>query len=60
MEGLLAESSGLYGRNDELMTAKDVDLVVIRDLDGQLKEYEHKYEQAKTELRSMKGNVLDS
>jgi hypothetical protein len=33
------------------MTAKDADLVVIRDLDGQLKEYKHKYEQARTELR---------
>jgi protein SPA2 len=42
------------------MTAKDADLVVIRDLDGQLKEYKHKYEQSRAELRSMKGNVLDS
>ncbi len=37
------------------MTAKDSDLVVIRDLDLQLKEYKRKYEQAKTELRSVKG-----
>jgi protein SPA2 len=51
--------SGLCSRNDELMTAKDADPVVIRDLDVQLKEYKRKYEQAKTELRSMKGNVLD-
>jgi protein SPA2 len=55
MEGLLTELTDLSKRNDELMTAKDADLVVIRDLDTQLKEYKRKYEQAKTELRSMKG-----
>lgn len=55
MEGLMTELSDLSKRNDELMTAKDADLVVIRDLDTQLKEYKRKYEQAKTELRSMKA-----
>jgi hypothetical protein len=55
MEGLIAEVSDLSRRNDELMTSKDSDLVVIRDLDTQLKEYKRKYEQAKTELRSVKG-----
>lgn len=58
MEGLLTELSDLSRRNDELMTAKDSDLVVIRDLDIQLKEYKRKYEQAKTELRSVKGVLL--
>ena len=58
MEGLLTELSDLSRRNDELMTAKDADLVVIRDLDLQLKEYKRKYEQAKTELRSVKGNMF--
>jgi hypothetical protein len=55
MEGLMIELSDLSRRNDELMTGKDADLVVIRDLDAQLKEYKRKYEQAKTELRSVKG-----
>lgn len=55
MEGLMTELDDLSRRNDELMTAKDSDLVVIRDLDNQLKEYKRKYEQAKTELRSVKG-----
>ncbi|KAI9449387.1 hypothetical protein F5148DRAFT_1247904 [Russula earlei] len=55
MEGLIAEVSDLSRRNDELMTSKDSDLVVIRDLDAQLKEYKRKYEQAKTELRSVKA-----
>ena len=55
MEGLIVEVSDLSRRNDELMTSKDSDLVVIRDLDVQLKEYKRKYEQAKTELRSVKG-----
>jgi len=55
MEGLLSELSDLSRRNDELMTAKDSDLTVIRDLDQQLKDYKRKYEQAKTELRSVKG-----
>lgn len=55
MEGLLAELGDLSRRNDELMTAKDSDLIVIRDLDSQLKDYKRKYEQAKTELRNVKG-----
>jgi archaellum component FlaC len=55
LEGLMTELNDLSRRNDELMTAKDSDLTVIRDLDSQLKEYKRKYEQAKTELRSVKG-----
>ncbi|KAL1681811.1 hypothetical protein EV122DRAFT_260348 [Schizophyllum commune] len=55
MEGLMAELEDLQRRNDELMTAKDSDLGVIRELDSQLKEYKRKYEQAKTELRSVKA-----
>jgi protein SPA2 len=58
MEGLLTELSDLSRRNDELITAKDSDLSVIRDLDNQLKEYKRKYEQAKTELRSVKGTSV--
>jgi protein SPA2 len=57
IEGLLTELSDLSRWNDELMTAKDIDLVVIRDLDSQLKEYKQKYEQPKTELRSVKGDA---
>jgi hypothetical protein len=58
MEGLIAEVSDLSRRNDELMTSKDSDLIVIRDLDAQLKDYKRKYEQAKTELRSVKGRYV--
>lgn len=60
MEGLIAEVSDLSRRNDELMTSKDSDLIVIRDLDAQLKDYKRKYEQAKTELRSVKGRYIHS
>ncbi|KAH8087889.1 hypothetical protein BXZ70DRAFT_540058 [Cristinia sonorae] len=55
MEGLMSELGDLSRRNDELMAAKDADHVVIREMDAQLKEYKRKYEQAKTELRSMKA-----
>ncbi|KAG5341528.1 hypothetical protein C0989_009889 [Termitomyces sp. Mn162] len=55
MEGLLSELGDLSRRNDEFMMAKDSDLVVIRDLDQQLKDYKRKYEQAKTELRNVKA-----
>lgn len=58
MEDLLMELSDLSRQNDELLSAKDNDMLVIRDLDGQLKEYKRKYEQAKTELRSVKGACL--
>ncbi|KAF8972886.1 hypothetical protein BDZ97DRAFT_636030 [Flammula alnicola] len=52
MEDLVMEISELSRRNDELMTSKESDNVLIRDMDNQLKEYKRKYEQAKTELRS--------
>lgn len=55
MEGLVNELNDLSRRNDELMTAKENDLNVIRDLNFQLKEYKRKYEQAKTELRGVKA-----
>lgn len=60
VEGLVNELNDLSRRNDELMTAKENDLNVIRDLNFQLKEYKRKYEQAKTELRGVKGmqNVI--
>ena len=60
MEALIVEVSDLSRRNDELMTSKDSDLSVIRDLDSQLKDYKRKYEQAKTELRSVKGMIAHS
>ncbi|KAF7375910.1 hypothetical protein MSAN_00005400 [Mycena sanguinolenta] len=55
MEGLLVELGDLSRRNDELMAAKDADQITIRDLDNQVKDYKRKYEQAKTELRSVKA-----
>ena len=55
MEDLMTELADLGRRNDELMTAKDADLALIRDLDNQLKEHKRKHELAKTELRSVKG-----
>jgi hypothetical protein len=56
MQGLMEELTELSRRNDELMTAKDADLVIIRDLDAQCKDYKRKYELAKTELRGLKGS----
>ena len=46
MQGLMEELTELSRRNDELMTAKNADLVVIRDLE--------KYELAKTVKRSQR------
>lgn len=55
VESLMAELMDLGRRNDELMAGKEADLALIRDLDSQLKEYKRRYEQAKTELRSVKA-----
>ena len=52
----MEELTELSRRNDELMTAKDADLTLIRDLDTQCKDYKRKYELAKTELRGLKGS----
>jgi predicted nuclease of predicted toxin-antitoxin system len=54
------ELNDLSRQNDELIISKDSDLVVIRDLGNQLKEYKRKYEQAKTELRNVKGKNISS
>lgn len=58
MEGLLEEVNELASRNDELMTVKESDNILIRDLDNQWKDYKRKYEQAKTELRGVKGKLF--
>lgn len=55
LEGLVSELTDLSRRNDELMAAKESDAKVIRELDNQLREYKRKYEQAKTELRTVKA-----
>lgn len=55
MEGLFNDLTELQRRNDELLSAKESDMLTIRDLNTQLKEFKRKYEQAKTELRSMKA-----
>lgn len=52
------ELNGLSRHNDELIASKDSDSILIRDLNNQLKEYKRKYEQAKTELRSVKGKNI--
>ncbi|KAF8635219.1 hypothetical protein AX17_003995 [Amanita inopinata Kibby_2008] len=55
LEGLVSELTDLSRRNDELMASKESDAKVIRELDNQLKDYKRKYEQAKTELRTVKA-----
>ena len=55
LESVLAEANDLSNRNEELIAVRDADSNTIRDLTGQMKEYKRKYEQAKTELRSVKG-----
>jgi protein SPA2 len=57
LENVLAEANDLSNRNEELMAAREDDNNIIRDLNGQVKEYKRKYEQAKTELRSIKGRM---
>ncbi len=45
-------------RNDDLAVAKDNDLAIICDVETHVKDYKRKYEQAKTELRSVKGTCM--
>ncbi|KAF8588869.1 hypothetical protein K439DRAFT_1384048 [Ramaria rubella] len=55
LENVLMEANELSNRNEELMAGRDTDNNLIRDLNAQMKEYKRKYEQAKTELRSVKA-----
>ena len=58
IEGLIAKLSDLSQRNAELTTSKESDLIVIHDLDAQLKDHKRKYDHAKTELHSVKGRYV--
>jgi protein SPA2 len=55
MQSLLAELSDVSARNDELMAVKEEDGRLMRELEGQMREYKKKYDLAKTELRTVKG-----
>ncbi|KIJ51216.1 hypothetical protein M422DRAFT_26642 [Sphaerobolus stellatus SS14] len=55
LETFSSETRDLSRQNEELMTARDSDSIIIRDLNAQMREYKRKYEQAKTELRSVKA-----
>ncbi|KAF9268744.1 hypothetical protein L218DRAFT_954190 [Marasmius fiardii PR-910] len=54
MQNLITELGDLSHRNDELTTVNHTQLITMRDLEHQVKDYKRKYEQAKTELRSVK------
>ena len=56
-EGLLTELGDVSARNDELLAAREADARTIRELENQVREWRKKYENAKTELRSIKGNL---
>ena len=58
LEALMNELNDLSRQNEELIASKDSDMNLIRDLGNQLREYKRKYEQAKTELRSVKGKNI--
>lgn len=55
VESLVQEISQLSSRNEELVSEKDQDLLVISDLNQQVQSFKRKYEQAKTELRQYKA-----
>ncbi|KZV75957.1 hypothetical protein PENSPDRAFT_599275 [Peniophora sp. CONT] len=54
-EGLLTELGDVSARNDELIAAREADARTIRELENQVREWRKKYENAKTELRSIKA-----
>ncbi len=64
MEALRDQSQALVdtlremsARTEEMMADKDADMLLIQTLNEQIKEYKRKYEQAKTELRNIKGRL---
>lgn len=52
---LVEELRQLSLRNDEMISDKDGDQAIIRDLNNQVSSYKRKYENAKTELRNLKA-----
>ena len=52
---LVEELRQLALRNDEILAEKDSDQAVIHDLNSQVSSYKRKYENAKTELRTLKA-----
>ena len=55
IQNLVDELKDLALRNEELSSEKDADQATIENLNHQVKDYKRKYEQAKTELRNVKG-----
>lgn len=58
LEIVAEEARELSQRNEELLMARETDSNLLRDLNVQMKEYKRKYEQSKTELRSLKGILV--
>ncbi len=52
---LMEELKALSIRNEEMMTEKDADLATIRELDQEVRLYKRKWEDARTDLRNLKG-----
>ncbi|UZJ56293.1 hypothetical protein CBS101457_005613 [Exobasidium rhododendri] len=52
---LIEELRQLSLRNDEILSDKDNDQTIIRDLNNQVASYKRKYENAKTGLRNLKA-----
>ena len=58
IQNLVDELKDLALRNEELSSEKDADQATIENLNHQVKDYKRKYEQAKTELRNVKGMFI--
>jgi hypothetical protein len=56
--GLLDELKSLNSRHEELLAERESDQTQLRAADEQIEMFKKKYEQAKTELRNMKGSSL--
>ncbi|MCO5599765.1 hypothetical protein L7F22_053872 [Adiantum nelumboides] len=52
---LMEELKQLSSRNDEILGDKENDQTIIRDLNNQVASYKRKYENVKTELRTLKA-----
>lgn len=55
MQTLLDELNSLSARNDELFAEREADAARLNDMEAQVDDWKRKYQQAKLELRNMKG-----
>jgi hypothetical protein len=59
MQALIGELTELSAANDAMLATQEENIARMRQLEARADEYKRLYERAKTELRSLKGQLIE-